>query len=741
MAVTHNHSMREYAEYLRLHPEEVGELVKSFLINVTQFFRDAEAFSYLRSDVLPRLIQRSRERDRVLRIRGGAVFAGDAPDRPSQRGFVRMERENLRNRSDEAAINFARWGLYSENLLKGVPNEYRDRFFERVDHGYRISKTLRQMVIFGQQDLSRSAPFPRIHLVLCRNVLFYFTPELQEYVLNQFAFSLSPGGYLFLGKAETVRPTQIHYELINKHWKVYRCIGNALPVVLRPTYPELSVPRLEERPRARPARSVGNSDADQEAPPPPLEMGQLRRLNELLLRFLPMGVVVIDRAYHVLTANGTARRLLGLREIGGADLDFLHAVRGIPYTTVRNAIDAVFRDHGSVSLPEIELDISVGGSGRFIGLSIALMQMESGLPDLAVLSVADVTDQVQVRRHLESEQAEQAQLMNELGAANKRLNDVNKELLDANEELVLTYEELQATIEEFETTNEELETTNEELRARTSELQELASMLESERVQLSEMVELAPFYILVLRGPLLVVEAFNPRYTRLLGDRVVQGRLLEEVSELFWSDGVALLRLAHDVYSRDVVRITPRMLLHLPEGGSEPTERYFVFTLVPSRYAVGRVTGVIIYAVDETEQRSRGVEEEREKLQVIFENANLAAMALYDAQTEELLMGSPHYLDLVARLHHLDKDRLIGCKWSELTFVNTAALTEDPLEAVRRTRAPFRLTEVSFRLSEDEPKTVWDWSLIPIMDSEQRENVRYLLVTAVEVIQQASTKQ
>lgn len=72
------------------------------------------------------------------------------------------------------------------------------------------------MVIFGQQDLSRSAPFPRIDLVLCRNVLIYFTPELQDTVLSQFAFSLYPNGYLFLGKAETVRPVQTFYELVNK---------------------------------------------------------------------------------------------------------------------------------------------------------------------------------------------------------------------------------------------------------------------------------------------------------------------------------------------------------------------------------------------------------------------------------------------------------------------------------------------------------------------------------------------
>ncbi len=428
---------------------------------------------------------------------------------------------------DEAAIGFARRGLYSENLLKGIPAEYCDRFFERADHGYRISKTLRQMVIFGQQDLSRSAPFPRIDLVLCRNVLIYFTPELQEYVLNQFAFSLSPGGYLFLGKAETVRPTQSFYELINKRWKVYRCKEGALPTARR-RMGDVSVPHLEGRANYRSGKPVGKPMAEQEPPSPSLEIGQLRRLNELLLRFLPVGVIVIDRTYHVLTANGTARRILGLREMGN-EQDFLHAVRGIPYTEVRTAIDNAFRERTAVSLPEVELDVDSGGNGRFVAFSIALMQMEASSPDLAAVSVIDVTEQVQARRQLEAVQTEQTQLMSELGGANKRLNDMNKELLDANEELqvaneelMLTHEELQATIEEFETTNEELqatneeletnneelqatneelETTNDELRARTAELQELTTMLESERLRLSEMVDITS-----IRGEVMQLE-------------------------------------------------------------------------------------------------------------------------------------------------------------------------------------------------------------------------------------------
>ncbi len=775
MAITHNRTMRDYSEYLEAHPEEIGELVKAFLINVTQFFRDPDAFVYLRSEVLPKLIARARERDHVLRFWTAGCSTGEEPYSLAMLVTDLLGAE-LSNWSvkifatdlDEAAINFARRGLYTENLLKGVPIEYHNRFFERADSGYRISKTLRQMVIFGQQDLSRSAPFPHLDLVLCRNVLIYFTPELQEYVLNQFAFSLSPHGYLFLGKAETVRPNQFYYEMVNKHWKIYHCIDSSLIGVRRPGQSELSLPRLEARTTNRSARLAGKSSNDGEAGEPVLELRQLRHFNELLLRFLPIGVVVIDRSYRVLTANGAARRLLGLRDMGN-EQDFLHAVRGIPYSYVRNAIDVVFRERNSATLPEVELDITMGGSGRVVSLAIGLMQVEAGAPDLAAISVTDVTEQVQIRRQLEAVQSEQAQLMNELTTANKRLNDVNKDLLDANEELqvaneelVLTHEELQATIEEFETTNEELqatneeletnneelqatneelETTNDELRARTVEQQELTHMLESERIQLTEMVELAPFYIMVLRGPHLVVEAFNPRYARLLEGQLIQGQPLAVTPELLWDGDVPIMRLAREAYQQDTVRTTSRMLTRLPKAQGGVVESYFVYTIVPSHDADGKVSGVIIYAVDETEQRAREAEEEREKLRSIFDNTNMIALALFDARTAELIMASPRYFDITVQTHDLARKELIGRKWQELTFVASGDEAAHIWNTVIESRTPMRIPEVHLTLNQDSQEATWDWSLIPILDNQKKDTIRYMLVSAIEVTEQVQARQ
>ena len=780
MTVTRNRSMREYQDYLHAHPEEVGELVNAFLINVTQFFRDPDAYSYLKSEVLPRLIEQARYHDRVLRFWSAGCATGEEAYSLAMllTDLLGIELPEwsikiFATDVDEAAINFARRGLYSENLLKTVPTEYRERFFERVDHGYRISKLLRQMVIFGQQDLSRSAPFPRIDLVLCRNVLIYFTPELQEYVLNQFAFSLSPNGHLFLGKAETVRPTQPFYELINKHWKVYRCTGNALPIARRHMLSELSTPRLERYVNHHPNRMDGKQMMDQEPSQPSLELGQLRRLNELLLRFLPIGIVVINRSYHVLTANSTARRLLGLREPGN-EQDFLHSVRGIPYTTVRDAIDTVFREHGNLTLSEVGLDITGGGTGRFVTLSISLMQGETSMSELAVISVSDVTEQVQTRRQLESVQVEQAQLMNELSGSNKRLNDVNKELLDANEELqvaneelVLTHEELQASIEEFETTNEELqatneeletsneelqaaneelETTNEELRARTGELQELTSVLERERGRLAEMVELAPFYIMVLRGPGLQVAAYNSHYGRLFEGQAVEGRPLEEVFEHFWEGGMEVVHLAHEAYRNDEIRTTTRIHTQPTMAHGATSESYLAYTIIPSHDANGKVSGVVIYAIDETEQRAQAAEEQQQKLKLIFDNAIAMALALYDARTAKLIMGSPRYLDIVSQVHTLDRNTLIGRKFQDLTVAVPPQEAADMWNTVLESHSSLRLPEVHVP-SQGKQEINWDWSLTPILDTEQPgqsiqpATVLYMLVSAIEVTGQVQARQ
>jgi len=628
MAVTHNPNIRDYGDFLRTHPDEVKELVRAFLIKVTGFFRDPEAFDFIKSTIIPELIDRGKDNGRTLRLWSAGCATGEeayslalviadhlGPDFPEWN--VKIFATDLA----ADAISFARRGLYPENVLKELPNDYRERFFERIDQGYRISKALRQAVIFGQQDISRGVPFPRIDLVTCRNLLIYLKPDLQQVVLDLFAYSLHQShGYLFLGKAETVRPTKATFELVNKKWKIYRCLGGPRAFPLH----ESSLPAgnnnnswREPRRRVISPHMAASHDLTQAE----IEVAQLRRMNETMLRYTNVAVVIIDRQYRILTINASARRLLGVRDIG-YDQDFLHTVRGMPYHEVRRAIDTCFREHSTMNLQELELDASSDGSGRYVSFTIMAMQIEQGAPELAVITVLDVTEQVQVKKRLEAVQREHAELAAELSAANKRFGAMNKELQDANEELqaaneelMLTQEELQATNEEFEATNEELQatneeletnneelqatneelqTTNDELTARTVELQELTKQHRVEQLQLAALLERFPHYIMVLTAEDLTIQAINPAYKQLLGERNVQGLPLSEVfSGKHLDDLIKTLKTA----VRESQTLNTGPIVASVDGDHHSASTRFIHTVVPISDASGaNVTRLFLYS-------------------------------------------------------------------------------------------------------------------------------------------------
>jgi len=320
MAVARVTTLGDYLDYLRGHPEEVNELVKAFLIKVTGFFRDPDAFDFLRRTVFPELIEKATGNGRILRMWSAGCATGEeayslallvadalGPDFPEW--SVKIFATDLA----EDAVAFARRGFYPETVLSDLPKDYRQRYFERVDHGYRVSKTLRETVIFGLQDISRGVPFPRIDLVVCRNLLIYLKPELQRTVLDLFAYSLFQSkGYLFLGKAETARPTKASFDLVDKRWKIYKCLGGPLtiPNHYSPQHVSHIVDGRREA-RSRPAAGAPPSDIPTEK----IEISYLRRMNETMLRFLTAGVVIIDRSYRILSINAAARRMLGFREM------------------------------------------------------------------------------------------------------------------------------------------------------------------------------------------------------------------------------------------------------------------------------------------------------------------------------------------------------------------------------------------------------------------------------------------
>ncbi|CAN5187924.1 hypothetical protein BH18CHL2_BH18CHL2_04210 [soil metagenome] len=232
MAAVGSMDLDAYIELCRRDGGEYQKLISSFLIGVTEFFRDPQVFEYIRRSVLPSLISRRRDAGRELRLWSAgcatgeeayslAMVAAKALGDELSAWQVRLFATEL----DPEAIAFARRGIYPAAAAQALTPELRERYLLARGEELEVGPLIRRMVVFGQHDLAERAPFPRCDLILCRNVLIYFTEELQVRTLQLFAFSLPDDGYLVLGPAETERVLPDYFVVEHERMQVFRRAG------------------------------------------------------------------------------------------------------------------------------------------------------------------------------------------------------------------------------------------------------------------------------------------------------------------------------------------------------------------------------------------------------------------------------------------------------------------------------------------------------------------------------------
>ncbi|MBV8489286.1 MAG: hypothetical protein JO199_02060, partial [Candidatus Eremiobacteraeota bacterium] len=503
-------SISEYLTYLSRNPDGYQKLVSSFLIKVTEFFRDAALFESLRDNIIPKLMAEARSQGRELRIWSAGTSTGEEAyslailcaelmrDEPAVVD-VRIFATDV----DDQAIAFARRGVYTADALRGVPESLLEKYFTRIDDRYEVSKQIRNMTVFGQHDLGQRAPFPRIDLVLCRNVLIYFTKYLQARALQLFAFALRDRGYLVLGKAESTTPLPQYFKLGNSALKVYEREGER--VMLPPT-------RLKEAAQQPPLPSfLANASAR--------DLRTMQHTNEpartasqdVLATYINgsvLGLVVVDRKYDIVAINSAARAMLQIHGVGlGSDL-----IHQLPSTgaKLRSMIDSVLNGDAVEPATLLAKD-PVTGIDRRLQIHCSTQRISgSGNGDTAGLVIVDVTryerrisELEAAATKLEAGMHEQTVRSEELSsrarsmlAANEELTAVNAELRTYNEQLLINAEEAASSNEEIETlneemqaTNEELETLNEELQATVEELNTTNDELASRGVELTRAAE------------------------------------------------------------------------------------------------------------------------------------------------------------------------------------------------------------------------------------------------------------
>lgn len=485
IAATHSAGLAEYRRYVLRHPEEIHRLRGSLLIKVTNFFRDADLFNLIRATYLPKLVERAGDR-RELRLWSAgcatgeeayslAMLVSDALGADAGRWSVRI----FATDADPEAIAFARRGIYPASALKGVDDATLARHFRHLDGAFEVAPHIRAMTVFGEHDLAQRAPFPRIDLVLCRNVLIYFTPELQRRALQLFAFSLRDGGYLVLGKSETGHPQPTAFVVEDPGLRIFRRSGDR---VLIPPGRLGGIPAVAQaRPapgRRTPAPEAPDATADQREPRRPSE-----RAEAILLR-LPVGVCVVDASYDTVFVNTAARSLLGIH---GAAIgqDFVHQARALESGPLRRSIDAALAGESITTRFDVTSETPVG-TPRTLQLTFAPASAAGeGGDGQVLLTVLDISADVVARTESDTRTEQITAEVERLRIQIERLSTTNGDLLGGNEELANTNaslrvandelqvynEELQAASEEVETLNEELQATNEELETLNEELQ------------------------------------------------------------------------------------------------------------------------------------------------------------------------------------------------------------------------------------------------------------------------------
>jgi two-component system CheB/CheR fusion protein len=585
--------MAEYCKLLRRDTGEVSQLQKDLLINVTAFFRDPDAFEELRLKVIEPMIQ-ARASDEALRVWVPGCSSGEEAYSLAMLLTEEMvaARKNyalqvFATDIDEEALEFGRRGIYPESIAADVGPERLARFFIRKEHGYQVCESLRNSVIFAQQNLISDPPFSKMDLVSCRNLLIYLDAQTQEQLAPVFNFALNSGGYLFLGKSEGVGGQSELFNVISKKARLYRRVTPARPVVL-------DTPILPGRKKAFPL------DPPAIKPPAVLYADAIR---QALLSHFAAGVVLVNRKGQILQFHGQTSKYLNM-PTSEPNLNLLDIAKEGLSLRLRSALHKAGEDGKSVVLDQVPLTREEGAPyarvtvmpmtrrGSTLSTSssqanpphdveLLLAVIFEDIPRPAIASAQPARDggDTTVRQLEEELRATQQDLQSSI----EELQSANEELRVSNEEVVSTNEELQSTNEELETSKEELQSVNEELTTVNSQLQEKAERLAAANSDLSNLLKSTRIATLFLDGELRV-KFFTPDTECVL--KLIQSDIGRSITDL----STRLIEYDLTADARSVVRAgkVVERAVRRTDGSS------YLVRVMPYLAQDGRADGVVV---------------------------------------------------------------------------------------------------------------------------------------------------
>jgi len=589
MGIHQIHKLAAYVRYLQENTQELDLLFKELLIGVTNFFRDPAVWEQLRTQAIPTLLA-GRSPSHMLRAWVPGCSTGEeayslamvfkesvAQAKPKGNYALQIFATDL----DRDAIDKARQGVFPANIAADVSPERLSRFFAKEDRSYRVCKEIREMVIFAPQNLIMDPPFTKLDLLSCRNLLIYLTTEVQKKLMPLFHYSLSPGGILLLGSAETIGSGTDLFAPLSGKARIFRR--------------KESPPEPIEFPPSFSARPPGGAAA-RPAPKPPASLQSLAE-QLVLQRYAPPAVLANDKGDILYISGRTGKYLEPAAGKANWNL-FAMAREGLRYE-LADAFQKALRQKEIVALHGLKVETN--GSAQGVAVTVQRLEEPGPLQGLVMIVFTDVAAPLTApaagrspkpparsARLAESEQ-ELLQVRAEARVTQEEMQSSQEEVRSANEEMQSTNEELQSTNEELTTSKEEMQSLNEELQTVNTELQAKVDELSRASNDMKNLLNSTDIATLFLDNDL-NVRRFTPQATKII--KLIPadaGRPITDLaSDLNYPD------LADD--AREILRT----LTSAEKPVSARDGRWFTVRIMPYRTLDDRIDGVVITFADIT---------------------------------------------------------------------------------------------------------------------------------------------
>ena len=469
-------SLRAYQGFLKKNPEEIEALAKDFLISVTSFFRDQEAFDFIETNVFPDILKRLTPGEELKIWVAGcatgeeaysiAIMIADLMAESNKETVVKLFATDV----DSVALQVAGKGLYPAGIEKSVSAERLEKYFIKEGESYRVKPVIRKMVIFANHDLVKNPPYCNMQFISCRNLLIYMTPTLQKKIFAMLLFGLKMDGYLFLGSSESPIAIIRNLEVVHKKWKIYKNLQTKRAVSFDAfSFPDpLTARRVQSSSPARDAAS--NFD-------PVLA----EAIQENLATELGYLALCVDENNCVVKSYGDTTKYLLPKHFSTNLATLLPKQLAMAFNTLSNT---ALKTHQSANANGIK--IRHGGKSIRVNITVNPLALKKGGQQLLMVTFKEseltgspgqddevFDEKLNLNQYTENLEEEVKELKVKLHSLTEQLDASNENMQSFNEELLSANEEMQSTNEEMQSVNEELDTINSDYQLKNKELLEL----------------------------------------------------------------------------------------------------------------------------------------------------------------------------------------------------------------------------------------------------------------------------